>query len=1214
MQFTEAQQKAIETKDCSLLVAAGAGSGKTRVLTERIIDRISDPSSKTEITDFLIVTFTKAAAKEMSERIRKALTERSVLFPENKKIIHNLALLPQAKISTISSFCLDLIKENHQRLGLSPKLRIAEDDEINLMIDRITDRIIEERLEDPESHEYFLTVYETLSGKKSDGPFAETIKKFYKKLTNLPSVSGYLNTVISRFKELEEADEIFDTFFGKIIKEYTVRDLETARALMVSALERSKDEPHTYGLFSKVIPDDIIALDNIYSSTHAGFDATYTALCNFAPKNKPSDRNIETKEFTDAAWTAAATARDIIKDDVRASFYPVSSETLKKCAADYRRLAEELTELIILLDTLLEAEKNEKGIVGFSDVERYALKLLYDDVENGIVSDAAKTISLGIKELYIDEYQDINPIQDLIFKAISTNDPDGNERNRFMVGDSKQSIYGFRGARPDIFNGYRKEFADVSDSGKPKKKIFMQNNFRCAESVIDFTNMLFESIMPEEYGDGDRLIFSKHEEVAMTQPVKLLFCNTLAEKLSTEQCQKIQAQVIYNEISSLINNPMHKSSDGKLYKLKDMTILTRTWSEAVLLERFFSEKNVPVICEKGESFFERDEIKLALNIIRSVDNPERNISTAGFMRSAAGGFTDDELTLIRRNEKNASLFAAVKKYPLSENADGGICAKTKRFLDMHSKLRTISRNSTAHEFVSRMYQVTDLINICTVSAFGPVQNEAAKIRKKNLYMLYDLARDFDKTAFKGLSAFTEYINTKAESPDSKKSASLSGEGIRIMTIHKSKGLEFPVCFIFGSEKDTRGNSEKIIMNENAGFAFRLKSLEKISSVQGVHGFVTTDTPLRLLIKRICDDAEALEDKRLLYVAVTRARDRLYITACPKAVKDYEKKIKENRLYKITKGKNQLELILACLYTLNKDFTVEYEGNTVFTSENGHDAFEANVNMYTSEFAEGTAAEEAPTLPCVTYEPDALLLSALKQKIEASDKARSSLNTIPPKLTVSLLKHGLIDYEDTENASEAQRNPLEMPEFIRETAEKTGAEKGTAMHTFLQFASFDSCEAEGCLKEADRLAENGFITAKQREMLDIDKLDAFFKTELYAHIKSAVKVHRELRFNLKARPEEVIANVPQSKDFVLVQGVIDCFTENADGTYTVIDFKTDNVKAENAAEILTERYKNQLAFYCMAVEDITKKKVSRAVIFSFSGMEAIELDTDTLKFG
>ena len=1215
MEFTTSQQKAIDTKNCSLLVAAGAGSGKTRVLTERIINRIIHDSSA-DITDFLIVTFTKAAAKEMSDRIRRALTERSLLYPENKKLIRNIALLPQARISTISSFCLDMIKDNYEKLGLSPKLRIAEEDEIGVIIDRITDRLIESRLAEPEKYEYFLTVYENFSTHKSDTPFAEMLKSFYKSITNLPSVKLYLEDSTAHYRECAECSEVFDTFFGKLIKKYTEKDLRYAKELLYGTLEKSKTIPDAFKLFSKVIPDDITAIDNILCSLEAGFEETYDAMWQFSPANKPSNRNSDIKEFTDLIWMNAALARDTVKE-LRSTFYGVNSEIYKKCASDCFNITKELSDLLITLDETLAEEKKQNGIVSFSDVERLALTLLYDDVENEVLSDTAKTVSDSIKELYIDEYQDINPIQDMIFKALSKKSHDGYECNRFLVGDSKQSIYGFRGARPDIFNGYRHEFSDIDTESASRKRLFMQNNFRCAESVIDFTNMLFEKVMTEEYDESDRLIFSKISKYKVETPVNMLFCNTFAEKLSAEQCRSIEAEKVYDEIEKIVGNTDYLNSDGNTFSLNDITILTRTWNEAAFLEKFFTDKKIPVICERGESFFERDEIKLALNIIKSVDNPERNIATAGFMRSPVCGFTDGELALIRQASKSTSIFSALKKYTSTDGALSAIKEKAERFLELHSALRSLSRSCSAHDFVAKMYSLTDLINICSGVSYGSLQNNAAKIRRKNLSMLYDLARDFDKTVFKGISSFIEYIDNKISGTDMKKSASIASDGIHIMTLHKSKGLEFPVCFIFGVENSASGSYPKIIMEENTGFAFKLKSLEKIETLKGQKGFVSVDTPFKSLIKRVCDEAEETESKRLLYVGLTRACDLLYITACPKAVKDFELKIKGVANHKMTKGKTSLEMILARLYCEDESFTVETPGKYILKAENGRDALVFRTEICSlqenSEESEQTAEEKK------IYLPDISLLESIKQKIALGDTVKSRIAGIPPKLTVSLLKHGLIDYEDTEDASVSQRNPLEMPEFIRESAEKTGAERGTAMHTFLQFADFALCENSGCEAESDRLCENGFITPKQREMLDVTKLDSFFKTPLYQHIKSAVKVHRELRFNLHVKPEDVIMGFPEitkkekNNDFVLVQGVIDCFTENADGSYTVIDFKTDNVK-ENTAEVLKSRYSNQIAFYCRAVEDITKKKVSKAVIFSFATMEEIELDTDNMAFG
>lgn len=1215
MEFTEFQKKAIDTKDCSLLVAAGAGSGKTGVLTTRIIDRILDPKNDTDITKFLIATFTRAAAEEMSERIRRKLTEISVSQPNNKKLIKNISLLPQANISTISSFCYDLVKENYQRLGLSPAIRIAEENEIDVITNRILENITEERLTNPDEYPLFSTVYDLFIAGKSDQNFSSSIVDFYKRLINLPCIDDFLNKVCADYLEVANSSEFFDTFLGKKIKDYALSQLNDAKELLTTSLDRFDDcdSPDLKVKFSDQIETDILAIDNIISSFAGGYDAVFYQICEFAPKNKPINRDEYTKEFTDFAWLPADTARSIVKSQLKKELFTVSSDVIKKCAFDYYNLSKEISEIISLLDHRINEEKKNRSILSFSDVERYALDLLYDDVQNEKVSEFAKSLSQRFKEIYIDEYQDINPVQDLIFKALALKNSDNEEYNRFMVGDSKQSIYGFRGARPEIFNNYRRTFDDVDDISKAKRKIFMQNNFRCAESIISFSNMLFEQIMPDDYDSCDKLIFSKISKNPINSPVKFIFCDTASSNISAEKCKLIEAKRVFEEITGIVNNPNILNSDGAMYSLKDITILTRTWNDAEILEDFFTKKQIPVICERGESFFGRDEIKLALNIIRSVDNPEKNICTAGFMRSAICGFTDDDLAIIRNRHKKASLFSATRLYLDSEDADEAIAKKIDKFLALHKQLRSLSRNNNAHDFINKMYKATDIINICAGSPANALEKDAAKIRKKNLSTLYTLAKNFDKTVFKGISSFLEYVDNLRSNKNSLKSASIATEGIHVMTIHQSKGLEFPICFLYNANNDGSKRATGIPVNESIGFTFKLKSLEKIASINGTNGFTTVKTPFYHIIDYQNDENEKNELKRLLYVAVTRAKDRLYITASPKITKDFHTNISANREYKLKNAKNPMEYILAFLFSKNENLSLKANDGKRLTyhfpdETTGKIALELEVSPYFEDH--NNDESEVINAIDVTEEytpPSTELLERIKQRMASSSSALSKIASIPPKLTVSLLKHGLIDYEDAENASIAQRNPLTMPEFIRETALKTGAEIGTAMHTFLQFANYESCENNGCEAEADRLLADSFITQKQRDMLNLQKLNDFFRTPIYNEIKSSVKIHRELRFNLSAASNEVIANVPENDDFVLVQGVIDCFTENPDGTYTVIDFKTDNVKSQNATEILTDRYKNQLAFYCKAVEDITKNSVSKAIIFSFATMESVELD-------
>lgn len=1204
MDFTPAQKKAIDTKNCSLLVAAGAGSGKTRVLTERIIDRLVDPENKTDITKFLIVTFTNAAAKELSERIRLSLAAKSMGISDNRSIIKNLALLPQAKISTIDSFCYDLVKEHYQKLGLLPKLRIAEETETDVILIRILKEIIEEKMLSNDDNKYFLAVYELLSDGKKDEPFLKEMKHFYEYLLNLPSIKEYLDMCCEKYLEVAKAEEFFDTEFGKRLYNYSKEKAHFALDGINEALDKSRQDTDTYNKFLPALENDIDGIRMFISSLEGGFcDAAYS-ICSLKHKTCRTS-SFPDPDFAEQIYSDVKIYRAVLKE-LKDTYFSVSDESIRLCAGDCFNIMNEIRDIMLKTDERFSNTKKAYGILTFSDVERLALSLLYDDTEKGIVSETAKALSEEFDELYIDEYQDINPVQDMIFRAVAKNASDKKENNRFLVGDVKQSIYGFRGARPEIFDSYRNSFDEVENEDAPRRKLFMRNNFRCSENVIDFTNMLFECIMSEAYSTDDKLIYSKREENKVTQPVKLMVCNCdKAEHNTAELRLQAEAQMLFGDLINYIQNPQVLSSEGKMYSFSDVAILTQTWDAAVYLEKYFAEKGVPVICERGESFFARKEVLLAINIIESVDNPERDIATVGFMRSASCGFDDDELTQIRLANKDGSFFSATQKYAESKNADPLLACKIQKFLELHSELRSLSRNCSASEFIRRMYSKTDLLSICTSDTFSAAGRKAAGVSKKNLMKLYDMAREYDKTVFKGISSFIEYLSTKKT--DSKtKSETVMSDGVRIMTIHKSKGLEFPVCFVFGAAREFKDRSGKLVTNDVCGTAFKISSMDSMKSVGGKHGYVSINTPFRELVQMCNRQIEYLEDKRLLYVAITRAKDRLIITACPKNFeKEFSSSVSKPFLA-AENGKSQLDWLLSCVSENGNLQELVNKRKCEISGEKNGVILTAELIEYADlvtvpENPEAAQTEENDICKC-----DMELLEKIKSAISQSDAVKQ-VTAVPPKLTVTLLKHGLLEYEDAMGLSAMQRKLQDMPQFVKEAGPENAAEKGTAMHTFLQFANYSNCEDGGCEKEAERLTEYGFITGRQKSLLDISKLDAFFKTKLYEDIKNAQKVYREMRFNLKVKADEVIGNIPETDDFVLVQGVIDCFIEKEDGTYSVIDFKTDNVSEENGEEILLDRYSNQLSLYCRAVEDITKKKVSGAVIFSFALMEEIPVE-------
>ncbi len=1031
-----------------MLVSAGAGSGKTRVLTDRIISKLLDEKNGAQITEFLVVTFTKAAAKELSDRIRVSLVKKSEQTEKNENIIKNLALLPQAKICTIDAFCYDLVKSNFQKLGISPKTRIADENETDVIIDRIFTEIIEERMMSQEGHEYFLPLYETLSDKKSDRAFLKSLKELYKKISNNLNVKKYFSDVCEMYDEINEKEEVFLTRYGKMLREYTENLLSEARKYVYDAMSECEDDAELRKLIMPALENESERLKIFFSSLSTAYDDVCYSFS--ALKTTP----VNLKKAPDPEKAASVRdkcqkSRDIV-NYLKNEFYSVSSETLKKCAKDCANLTKELADIMLEFDARFMKEKREYGILNFSDVEKLALKILYDDEKMTVESELAKTLQKTFTELYIDEYQDTNRIQDMIFRALTNKDGEKKENNRFMVGDSKQSIYGFRGARPDIFNEYKEIFDDY-ESNSGRKKIFMNDNFRCSENIINFTNALFEKAMPEEYGKEECLNYAKIEDkIKINEPVKLFLCTGEDGKTDIASGSNLQAERIYEEICSLYNNENILSCEGKPYKYEDMAILTQRWKDARFLEKFFSEKKIPVSCEKGENFFDRREVNAVLAILGAVDNPERDVCVAGFMRSKAGGFDDNELARIRRNTPDGSFYHAVKEYKESgENVE--LRAKISEFCEKLTLFRKLSRTSKVSDFIKTLYSKTDILSVCTSKAYENGINDTKEVRKRNLLMLYDIARNYDKTVFKGLSSFLEYLDSMKKSDDVKSCTAADSDRIKIMTIHKSKGLEFPVCFVFGADRTAFRPIDKLIYfdkNDKIGIGFNLKNLDKMESVKGNSGNTQIATPFRKLFSEFEYADELLEAKRLMYVAFTRAKERLIITASPKNLSNALK----NRQKSDIDCKSQLDHILSAF---SDEKTLCSLDGSISETENKYDFLEisAQTRILTEKSEENIKKEREKT----DFSADSELLETVKDMINKRNGAIRKIASIPPKLTVSLLKNGLIDYDEAGFQTISERKLMTEPEYVSETKEKTSAEKGTAMHMFMQVANYKECE-------------------------------------------------------------------------------------------------------------------------------------------------------------
>ena len=1197
MNFTKSQQNAIETRDCSLIVSAGAGSGKTAVLTERILERICDENDDCFIDDFLIVTFTNAAAKELSDRIRKKLSERSEADPGNKKIIKNIARLPLSRISTINSFCYDLAKSNFQKLGLASSVRIADETEMALIRQKLMNEVLDEYFEEKGDDKAFLAAFEIFSLAKNDKNFVETLLDLDNKLRGLAFPERFRQDVIDSYRSILGDGEYFDTALGKKLCQITKEHAQNCVRIMESLLDDVSRHEKLYNAYAPAIESERDFARLILANLDKGYEAVRECVMSYNKVSLKAVRNFEDPVL-----------KDLIKDcknAVSGEFvsllcdnFACSRKELELAATDTLTVLEKLFEIVDVFSKRLADRKNELSIMEFSDAERYAKQLLVKNDEPFEVTDLAKSLSQRYKEIYIDEYQDVNPLQDLIFKSLASRNEDG-EYSRFMVGDIKQSIYRFRGARSDIFMSYRDTFSDI-DTNSNARRIFMSDNFRCAESVICASNYVFSRLMRQYYTEGDSLVFARQEENRITCPVSLCVFSHDKEESLGASAEELEAALIAKKIEELVDNPLYTNPEGKRYTYGDIGILTRSKAALKVFERVLEEKGIQTESDVGESFFGKKETLLCLNILNSIDNPERDIYLAGFMRSFAGGFSDDELCIIKQKNKKLSLHKAVIAYAESaEASDSKLCEKCREFLEKLTFYRRCSRGMSAEKLVWKVYCGMDIIGGCTSGSFTKNKDSA----KRNLLKFYQMARDFTKTSFKGIGAFIDYINNSLMRDDTKSEREVSGDCVRLMTIHASKGLEFPICFVSSLSKKFNKSDEtkKLVFSEKSGIALTLCDVDGLVTSDTNTGLISINTPYRRLIADDLDREMSDEEIRILYVAMTRARDRLILTgALPKKIQNAMSDglvIGKTENYSL--ANNFLSLILGVFSedsALKKLYAVSETG--YYPQKNEAEGFLESEYYSAGELAKLLFDKKEKQPETDDSESGGVDEEyAVKFREIASFKPKTS--DAPSKITVSQLKRGLIE-EEMRIDKKVLSKAVKMPKFIMENAEYSAADKGTATHLFMQFADFEACETD-CTAEADRLYELGFLEKYQREIVDIKKLSDFFRTPFYQLIKNSKKIYREQRFNL-----EIGAFDTPLENGTLVQGVIDLFFENNDGTYTVVDFKTDSVHGEGAENILIERHSQQLTYYKRAVEEMTGCEVKASYIFSFSLMKEIEV--------
>lgn len=1219
VKWTQEQQRVIDTRDCDILVSAAAGSGKTAVLVARILSIITDKEKPVDIDRLLVVTFTNAAAGEMRERIREALERRAEEEPDNIHLQRQLVLVHNAKITTIHSFCLNVLRNHFQIAGIDPAFRIADTGEITLLEQETVHETVAEAYENAgESfHEFVegfatgksdqiientvLSIYHYALGQPWPKEWLESCCRMYPRLDFKSEDVGlddtYLNSEIIGGCENESVQKEVPDEFGEnseqwiaYIEEDTEKILADADAQIRRAIGicEEPDGPYPY---LKALQDDLRILEKLRSaSTYEEYAQAFECMPSYTMLGRKKDESIaEEKKLL--VQDLRAGVKDAIAS-LHQQYYFDKMEVLRK---EYAKSGEYIRELVKLTEAFMErlaARKAEKNILDFGDLEHFALRTLVKQQDGKTApTAAAEEYAEMFEEIMIDEYQDSNLVQELILKSVSGRGR--GEHNLFMVGDVKQSIYRFRLARPELFMEKYRTYKNEDDS--TSCRIDLHKNFRSREQVLGSVNYLFRQIMTEGLGgieyDSDAALYPGAVFEKRPQGEAFLETEFLLLDAQTQTKQETEARLIGRRIREIVGKEEVLDKETGAYrpaKYGDIVILLRTvsgWAETFW--EILGDMGIPCFTGSQKGYFSAAEVRTVLAYLQILDNPVQDIPLASVLRSAIGGLTDEELAVIRSSFKERHFYDCVQAYRVyGDNKE--LCGKLDRFFEVFDRLRTKCAHTPVHLLIWEMLEVT---------GYGAYAQAlpAGSQRKANLDMLIEKAISYESTSYRGLYHFVRYIENlkKYEVDYGEANAGTEADNtVRIMSIHKSKGLEFPIVFVSGlgkqfNESDVRS---KVVMHPEFGLACDC-----------------VDTKLRTrqpsILKKTIQKKTAAEnlgeELRVLYVALTRAKEKLILTGCVSDAQSKLNRWQTASLYEgealtysdLTSASTYLDWIVPALLHKMKNGVLPEESH--FSMQLVCEEEEAVQETWqrSDEAIRLAQLMNLPVQECFDEETRVYLDSVFEAVYPYEADAQ-----IVGKLSVSELKK-LSYVPEEEDAQEMYRPetviPL-LPEFREKKQTLHGAKRGTAYHTFME--NLDYSKKDELEIQLEELISCGKMSEEEGKTLCLNDIRTFLETESGKRMERAALsgcLRRERPFVLGI-PADHIREEWDPQETVLVQGIIDAYFIE-DGQITVLDYKTDRVMS---SEELVMRYHAQLDYYALALERLTGCHIKDKIIYSF----------------
>jgi ATP-dependent helicase/nuclease subunit A len=1262
--WTQAQWLAIKARNSSFLVSAAAGAGKTSVLVERVIRRILD--DQIDIDSLLVVTFTNAAAAEMRQRIGRALAQEIKRQPYSSHLQRQLVFLNQAKITTIHSFCLDLLRQYFYLLDLEPDFRIADENEALIYQVETLEEVMEQGY-DAEDNQAFTSLVDCYGGQWDDRNLRELVLRLFSFSRSHPHPRDWLSRAANAFK-LTGTPAIDDTVWGQNIKDGLVLELEGARILLKEALGLAKKNKETQA-YLKTLQEDLNLIGELIKDRLLPWDNLRHILQNTKFNRLPSipakDNQIVIR-LKEEVKSLREAAKEKIKKITQLYFSRSSTDLL----TDFHLIAPLMQALVDLVNNFSEAyqkAKLKRGLVDFADLEHYTLQILNNFP---VVREALRAKYV---EVLVDEYQDINGVQENILQLISRTAE--NKPNIFMVGDVKQSIYRFRLAEPAIFLAKYKDYHPVVSTGgeRIKQRINLAENFRSRPEIIKAVNFIFRQIMVAGVGEMDynqeaELIakasypISAEWALENEKPIEFhliekkpgngdlsvrlsgsnsgnmvnnLHPDRQADLTEMNQAGETDEEGAVQEIEEQAWDDVQREASFVAYRLKkmveesefliydskyrpvmykDIVVLMRaTQGRANIFQEEFQKAGIPVYVELGTGYFEATEVETMLSLLKIIDNPRQDIPLVAVLRSPLASLSAAELAQIRLHQREGDFFDALRQAK-DDNE------KTVLFLERLSSWRTMARRGTLSDLIWDIYRQTAYYDYVGGLPGG-------RQRQANLRALYDRARQFETTTLRGLFHFLRFIEALRERGSDLGIARALGENenvVRIMSIHKSKGLEFPVVVVadLGKQFNFQDLKKDVLLHKELGFGPQLIDAEKRLSYP---------TLAKLAVKRRLKLETLAEELRILYVAMTRAKEKLILVGSEKKLVkaaggwcrylDYPSWFLPE--LPLTEAKSYLDWLCPAL-ARHRDGTClsQLAGSEKIPSlEIAQDPSCWSVSLYPwgaqdKWWPQKDATGETKTwLRLVQDLKPVPVENEIMKMIEHNlswNYPEAALVNKPAKVSVTELKHQFAKQleEEDYNATDVfnpniilpgRLAPFKQPRFYQEGTHFTFAEKGTLMHLVMRYLDLKAdLDHDDLARQVKLMVERELLTIEEAAAINLAPIVKFWRSPLGRRVRAAAHVKRELPFSLALPVQEVYPDLPAdpfwAKEVVFVQGIIDCLVFEANSLF-LIDFKTDYITGKNLKET-TAYYRGQLELYARAIQEIICRPVKEKYLYFF----------------